>query len=73
MLNISFDASQSFNIDNSVFSSALHFLLQLFVSLESKILGSLYILGISPIPDGRLGNDIFPIYWLPFCSIESVL
>ena len=73
MLNISFGASQSFNIDNSVFSSALHFLLQLFVSLESKILGSLYILDISPIPDGGLVKIFFPIYWLPFCSIKCVL
>ena len=39
-----------------MFSSALHFLLVLFGSLESNILGYLCILDISPIPDVGLAK-----------------
>ena len=54
MLNISFGASQSFNIENSLFSSAFQFSLWLFVSLESDILHYMYIMNISPIPDVKI-------------------
>ena len=51
MLKISFTALQSFNIENYLFSSALQFLLGLFGTLESHMLGSLYIWDIFCLPD----------------------
>jgi hypothetical protein len=57
-----------------LFSSLPCFLIRLFGVLESNFLSSLYILDISPLFDvGLVGKDLFPICWLPFCLIDSVL
>ena len=39
------------SVENSLFSSVPHFVIGLFVSLESNFLSSLYRLGISPLLD----------------------
>jgi hypothetical protein len=86
-----FSAIQYSSVEDSLFSSVLHFLIGLFDSLESNFLSSLYILNIyvyiyvyvcvyivyiyiyiSSI-GFRIGEDFFPICWLPFCLIDSVL
>jgi hypothetical protein len=46
-----FSAIQDSLVENSSFSSVLHFLIGLFGSLESNFLSSLYILDISPLLD----------------------
>jgi len=46
-----FSALQVSSVENSLFSSVLHFLIGLFGSLESNFLSSLYILDISPLSD----------------------
>ena len=46
-----FSAIQHSSIENSLFSSELHFLIGLFDFLESTFLSSLYILDISPLSD----------------------
>ena len=44
------------SVENSLFSSVHHFKIELFVSLESNFLSSLYILDISPLSDVGLVN-----------------
>ena len=46
-----FSDIQYSSVDNSLFSSVPHFLIGLFVSLESNFLSSFYILDISPLSD----------------------
>jgi hypothetical protein len=46
-----FSVNRYSSVENSLFSSALHFLIGLFGSLESNFLNSLYILDISPLSD----------------------
>jgi hypothetical protein len=46
-----FSAIRYFSVENSLFSSVPHFLTELFGSLESNFLSSLYILDISPLLD----------------------
>jgi hypothetical protein len=58
------------SFENSLFSSVPHFLIGLFGFLESNFLR--YIYDITPI-GFRIGKDPFPICWLSFCHIESVL
>jgi len=41
-------------VENFLYSSVLHFLIELFDSLESTFSRSLYILDISPLSDGGL-------------------
>jgi hypothetical protein len=65
-----FSAIRYSSVDNSLFSSVLHFLIGLFDFLESSFLSSLYILDISPL--FRIGKDPSPICWWPFCLIDSV-
>ena len=64
-----FSAIQYSSVENSLFSSALHFLLGFFDSLECILLGSL---DISTLSDVQL-VIFFPICWLPFIPIKSVL
>ena len=64
MLNISLGASQPFDqyssVENSLFSSVPHFFNRvIFDSRGSKFLSSLYILDISPLPDGGLVKIFF--------------
>jgi hypothetical protein len=61
MLKISLDAFSAIwysSVENSWFSSVLHFLIGIFGSMESN-LSSLYILDFSPLLDVELVN-IFP-------------
>jgi hypothetical protein len=44
-----FSAIRVVSVENSLFSSVLHFLIWFFGSLESKLLSSLYILDINPL------------------------
>ena len=46
-----FSALQVSSFENSLFISVPHFLIELFGSLESNFLSSLYILNISPLSD----------------------
>jgi hypothetical protein len=56
-----FSAIRDSSVENSLFSSVLHFLIELFGSLESAFLSSLYILHISLLSDVGLVN-IFSQY-----------
>jgi hypothetical protein len=47
------------SVENSLFSSVPHFLIGLFVSLESNFLNFLYILDISPLSDLGLVKIFF--------------
>jgi hypothetical protein len=67
-----FSAIQISSVENSLFSSVLHFLIGLFDCLESSFLSSLYILDSSPLSDLRLVK-IFPNLLVTFCLIDSVL
>jgi hypothetical protein len=49
-----FSAIWHSSVENSLFSSVLHFLIELFDFLESNFLSSLYIMDISPLSDLRL-------------------
>ena len=50
------------------------FLIELFDSLVSNLLSSLYILDINPLSDGcKIGKDLFPICCLTFFPIDNVL
>ena len=60
------------SVENYLFSSVPHFLIGLFGFLESSFLSSLYILDIYPLSDVGSVN-LFPICWVPFCLIDSVL
>ena len=51
-----FSAIRDSSVENSLFSSVLHFLIGLFGSLESNFLSSLYLLDISPLLDIELGK-----------------
>jgi hypothetical protein len=68
----SFSAIWYSSVENSLFSSVPHFLIWLFAPLVSNFLSSLYILDITPI-GYRIGKDLFPLCWLPFGLIDSVL
>ena len=74
MLNISIGVSQSFGGPQlRILCLALSsILIGLFGSLESNFLSSLYILDIRPLLECRVVKDLFPIYWLAFCPIDSV-
>jgi hypothetical protein len=51
-----FSAIPDFSVENSLFSSLPHFLIELFCFLEFKLLSSLYILNISLQSDVVLMN-----------------
>ena len=51
-----FSAFQDSSVENSFFSSVLHFLIGLSVLFEVNFLSSLYILDISPLSDIGLVN-----------------
>ena len=75
MWSTSLDASQSFDIPQLkifLFSSVPHFLIELFDSLESNFLSSLYILDTSPLSDVRLVK-IFPSLVFVSCPFDTVL
>jgi hypothetical protein len=74
MLNISLVASWPFSIPQlRILCLALYPILRgIFGSLESNFLRSLYIEDISFLLDVGLERS-FPICWLPFCPIDSVL
>jgi hypothetical protein len=55
-----------------LFISVHRFLIGLFGFLESNFLSSLYILNY-PTIGFKIDKDLFPICWLPFCLIDSVL
>jgi hypothetical protein len=62
-----FSAIQHSSVENSLFSSVPHFLIGVFVFLESYLLSSLYILNISPLLDLGLVK-IFPNLLVAFLS-----
>jgi hypothetical protein len=67
-----FSAIQDASVENSLFACT-PFSIELFGSLESNFLSSLYILDISPLSDVGLVKNFFPICWLLFCPVDSVL
>jgi hypothetical protein len=67
-----FLAIQVSSVENFRCIMVPHFLVELFVSLESEFLSSLYVLDISPLSKVG-GADLFTICSLQFCPIDSGL
>jgi hypothetical protein len=68
-----FSAIRVPSVENSVFSSILHFKIGLFGSLESSFLSSLYKLDISSLSDVGLVKIFCKSVGRCYCPIESVL
>jgi hypothetical protein len=59
-------------VENSLFKSVPHLLIQLCGLLSSNVISSLYILGISPLLNIGLGK-IFSHTLVPFCPVDDIL